>query len=202
MISAARRAFVCLLPLILWAQVKLPDGEGKDLVENVCTSCHDLDTAIDAKHTDSEWKAIVDSMAARGADATPAQFATIVKYLAKNFGKEDEKKAVAPEPGAAPALSKATPGRVILKIDAKNDWAVSGRDQGAQRFSPLTQIDAKNVSRLKLAWQYGIDPHVANLNGRTDTRRTQGSLGTDVRERTCPRHVRWPSSPPATPPGS
>ncbi len=34
------------------------------------------------------------------------------------------------------------------------DWPSAGRDPGAQRFSPLTQIDRKNVSRLREAWTF------------------------------------------------
>jgi glucose dehydrogenase len=39
-------------------------------------------------------------------------------------------------------------------------WPSYGRDYSNQRFSPLTQISASNVSRLQLAWRYktGI-PH-------------------------------------------
>jgi len=35
-----------------------------------------------------------------------------------------------------------------------NDWLSNGRDYTEQRYSPLTQIDASNVSRLGLAWYY------------------------------------------------
>ena len=87
MIYAARKALVWLLPLAtLSAQVKLPEGEGKDVVENVCASCHDLDTAVDTKRTEAEWKQVVDTMKSRGAEATDQEFAIIVKYLTKNFG--------------------------------------------------------------------------------------------------------------------
>src|SRR5260370_29063713 len=33
----------------------------------------------------------------------------------------------------------------------------SGRAYGEQRFSPLNQIDAGNVSKLKLEWFYGLE---------------------------------------------
>jgi mono/diheme cytochrome c family protein len=65
---------------------KLPDGEGKDLVQKVCTSCHGADTATSENHTAAEWKAVVDTMVSRGAEGSDADFATIVKYLAANFG--------------------------------------------------------------------------------------------------------------------
>ena len=50
-------------------------------------------------------------------------------------------------------------------MDAKNDWPDYGRNSGARRYSPLTQIDTKNVGKLNLAWQYGMDPSVAKLTG-------------------------------------
>ena len=34
------------------------------------------------------------------------------------------------------------------------DWPSYGRDPGAQRFSPLTQITPENVQRLQPAWSF------------------------------------------------
>ena len=34
------------------------------------------------------------------------------------------------------------------------DWPVVGADNGGSRYSPLTQIDRRNVARLKVAWEY------------------------------------------------
>src|ERR1051326_9555414 len=36
----------------------------------------------------------------------------------------------------------------------ENDWPVYGRDPGGTRFSPLTQINARNVAQLQRAWTY------------------------------------------------
>ena len=151
-----RLALISLSCGLIAAQdlVKLPDGDGKVLVERVCSGCHSLETAVDTARTDPDWRRVVDSMAGRGAKATDAEFDRIVAYLAKNFGK------------AAPAVTKtATEGsspkaeaRILsLKADLKNDWPQFGRDSGAQRYSPLTQINVSNVAKLKPAWQYGID---------------------------------------------
>lgn len=65
---------------------KLPDGEGKQLTERVCTACHAIETVVTERHTNAEWQKIVDDMVARGADGTDAEFKTIVEYLTKNFG--------------------------------------------------------------------------------------------------------------------
>jgi quinoprotein glucose dehydrogenase len=40
------------------------------------------------------------------------------------------------------------------------DWPMHGRDAGALRFSPLKQITAQNVSKLKLAWTYDTPAEV------------------------------------------
>src|SRR5215471_9305738 len=37
---------------------------------------------------------------------------------------------------------------------AQNDWPAYGRDPGAQRYSPLKQIDPGNVAKLVEAWSY------------------------------------------------
>lgn len=36
----------------------------------------------------------------------------------------------------------------------QGDWPVYGRDSGGQRYSPLTQINTKNVTQLQRAWTY------------------------------------------------
>jgi quinoprotein glucose dehydrogenase len=49
----------------------------------------------------------------------------------------------------------------------QRDWPAYGYDQRGQRFSPLKQIDTKNVSKLRLAWQYGIDASAIDPNPAT-----------------------------------
>ena len=38
-----------------------------------------------------------------------------------------------------------------------DEWLTIGRDYAETRFSPLEQIDSRNVSRLGVAWQYDTD---------------------------------------------
>jgi competence protein ComEA len=63
----------------------LPDGKGKDLVENSCGSCHGLDVVVSQHATKDGWASIVDYMVSRGATGTPEEIQTIVDYLAKSF---------------------------------------------------------------------------------------------------------------------
>ncbi len=81
---------LCALSIgLAQAQVKLPDGDGKALVDKICSACHDLDTAVADKHTEKEWRSVVDTMINRGAEGTDEEFDKVVKYLAKYFGKEN-----------------------------------------------------------------------------------------------------------------
>ena len=52
-------------------------------------------------------------------------------------------------------------------IYGQGDWPAYGHDASGRRYSTLKQIDTKNVSKLKLAWQYGIDPGGIDLNAAT-----------------------------------
>jgi cytochrome c5 len=98
----------------------LPDGDGKDVVVKACTSCHDADNFTSKKHTKAEWKEVVDTMVAYGAEISDANVDVITTYLAKNFGK-GEAPAAAPAPsaggGAAPGGLADGPGKdVVMKL--------------------------------------------------------------------------------------
>lgn len=67
-------------------EVKLPEGDGKQLVDRVCSACHGIEIAVGERHDRDGWQKVVDSMANRGADATDAELKTIVDYLTKYFG--------------------------------------------------------------------------------------------------------------------
>ncbi len=64
---------------------KLPAGAGRDVMIRVCSACHDPELAADQENDAAGWKALVDQMASKGADATDAEFAQIVDYLTRAF---------------------------------------------------------------------------------------------------------------------
>ncbi len=126
----------------------LPNGDGKDVFERICSACHEAEVVIGMKQTKEGWNATVDEMVSRGALGTDAEFDKIVAYLVKNFGKEAGKinvnKAAAKDIEAGLALStkeadaivryreqngnfktaddlKKVPGLDAAKIDAKKD---------------------------------------------------------------------------------
>ena len=89
-----KKAAFLLVPFVIAAIVlaqDLPEGNGKKLVQEVCSGCHGLDVVV-SQHADKEgWQSIVDYMVQRGASAKDDEIAIMVEYLAKNFPKEAKK---------------------------------------------------------------------------------------------------------------
>jgi len=50
-------------------------------------------------------------------------------------------------------------GRLLHADSDTANWLTHGRTYSEQRFSPLREIDDKNVPRLGLAWFYNLDTH-------------------------------------------
>jgi competence protein ComEA len=71
----------------------LPEGKGKDIVDQVCGSCHGTDLVSARRATKEGWGYIVDDMVSRGASASDEQIATIKEYLTKSFGQVNVNKA-------------------------------------------------------------------------------------------------------------
>ena len=60
--------------------------------------------------------------------------------------------------GAQPSGVASVDGARIVHADGDpGNWLTTGRTYDEQRFSPLKQIDAHNVSQLALAWYYDLD---------------------------------------------
>jgi glucose dehydrogenase len=45
---------------------------------------------------------------------------------------------------------------VVSVLHAQADWPGYGRDKGAQRYSPLSQVNTENVSKLVPAWTFSM----------------------------------------------
>lgn len=63
------------------------DDEAKEaLVHKVCNECHPMDRIVAVRRTAREWKDMITTMAGKGANASPAEFATIRAYLTRWYG--------------------------------------------------------------------------------------------------------------------
>lgn len=70
------------------AAVRLPDGEGRDVIEQACTGCHDLDglSAYRGYYDESRWRTMISTMVSYGAELDEAEITTAAEYLAEHFG--------------------------------------------------------------------------------------------------------------------
>jgi competence protein ComEA len=79
------------------AEDPLPKGPGKDAVETICGTCHEVGTAIGTRRTRSEWRQVIDAMINRGALGSDEDFKAVLDYMAKYFGLVRINKATAKE---------------------------------------------------------------------------------------------------------
>jgi competence ComEA-like helix-hairpin-helix protein len=82
-------AFVLILTsagYILADDLVLPDGKGRDAVENACTVCHTADRIMRQTLTADQWRSEVRTMVENGASLNPDEWEPVVAYLTKNFG--------------------------------------------------------------------------------------------------------------------
>ena len=73
-----------LFPVLVCVQ-DLPEGNGKQLVEQACSVCHTLESVTGQRATRQGVKSIVENLVQRGAEATANEQQILVDYLAKNF---------------------------------------------------------------------------------------------------------------------
>ena len=64
----------------------LPAGPGKEMVQDICGSCHDLAPITDSiGFSKEDWTTVVQAMISMGAPIKAEQIPVITDYLAKNF---------------------------------------------------------------------------------------------------------------------
>lgn len=74
----------------VFAQSTLPEGEGRDIVEDVCSTCHGLINITDSRRSKAQWQRVVSQMLILGAPLAEYEVDTVVDYLSKNFGNESK----------------------------------------------------------------------------------------------------------------
>jgi mono/diheme cytochrome c family protein len=85
-------ALVCTAPVLAESPPRLPEGEGKQIVAQVCGSCHSLEIVTSKKWSRQQWDDSVKAMIGRGAPVSKAEVSNVVNYLARNFGTVDRAK--------------------------------------------------------------------------------------------------------------
>jgi hypothetical protein len=60
---------------------------GRELVEDVCTYCHNLDRLRGQQLSREEWRGLTKGMISEGAPVTDEELSMILDYLAKHYGR-------------------------------------------------------------------------------------------------------------------
>lgn len=117
---ACRKGFpACAIILVTTAYVFaddliLPDGKGREQVENACTVCHSPDRIMRQTLTPDQWRSEVRIMVENGASLNPDEWDPVVAYLSKYFGpKIDVNKSTAQEIAAALQLPIAEAAAIV-----------------------------------------------------------------------------------------
>jgi cytochrome c5 len=67
----------------------LPRNEGYELVAGFCSGCHSMQIVMQQRHDARAWNTLLDWMETQGMPApAPDERATLVAYLARNFGDQ------------------------------------------------------------------------------------------------------------------
>jgi virginiamycin B lyase len=122
-------------------QPQLPDGPGKDIVQQICSGCHSLGRFINSGYSPDEWKTVIAMMRNVGAPLTPEQVPVVTTYLTRNF---PEKPAPKPDVIAGP-----------VKVSFR-EWKVP--TPGSRPHDPLAMPDGT-------MWYTG---QMANVLGHLD----------------------------------
>lgn len=68
--------------------IALPAGDGRELVQGLCSTCHDLGRVVGTRRSEDSWRGYTINMLAQGdVAADERQVTTVVRYLSTHFGK-------------------------------------------------------------------------------------------------------------------
>ena len=92
MASALWRWTVGVVLMLPATGQELPAGEGRNMVERVCSPCHGVALVTQRKLDPDGWQRLVDNMVVRGAKGTEDELKIVVHYLSVTFPLPDSEK--------------------------------------------------------------------------------------------------------------
>ena len=141
------------------AGAELPAGPGRDVTASTCSKCHSLANITNDRQDRNGWNATITKMVGLGATGSDEDFAQILDYLTKNFGKDSTPPAAVGSTQGAPAPEKQTTaapeagGSPIKRAPARGDeqdQSEPNRKDFAANIHDVT--DADLLKPLKDDW--------------------------------------------------
>lgn len=168
--------------LVLWlatarstAAQAFPEGPGKAEFERVCSACHSTSIVSGLRLTPAGWAKNVNYMKKLGAPGGEEDFNKIIIYLSANFRSATSPSAASEMPPTVESPSADSPyakaalaamreplnhltpvTAEMLRNPPPGDWLHWRRTYDGWAYSPLTQINRKNVKDLKVAWTFSM----------------------------------------------
>ena len=142
------KLFVALFGATAAAQT-LPEGPGKELVEVICTACHDANRIVAKQGTKADWQAKVLEMLQECPDVAQDERDRIVEYLAKSFPRHVKVN-----------TAEAKEIEVVLEFSAKEAEAIvryrqeKGKFQNADDLKKVPGIDSAKIDAIKTRVSY------------------------------------------------
>ncbi len=97
------RFILALTAMSVAMSQELPDGEGKELLEERCAGCHSLKPVVSLQQGQDAWKRLVVQMVGYGAQLNAKEIDVVTGYLSSHFK------------GSATAATPDTPEEKIAK---------------------------------------------------------------------------------------
>ena len=143
---------VALATLSMAVPQELPEGEGKKLLEDRCTSCHSLKPVVSLKQSRDKWKELVVKMVGYGAQLDDKEVDVATEYLTKHFGPESSAAAAKPE-----SLEEKTAERYLKGICS------SCHDAGLIRSTQATKEEWSAIVARMNGMDAGVSPRDVDL---------------------------------------
>lgn len=120
-------------------QDHIPAGVGRSLVMNTCNTCHPIERAV-AEHRPADvWRAYIEDMRGRGAQANDKQVQIINSYLSRHFGQVNVNTAPKEELQAVLGITTAQADALIVQRAKKPLMGMSDLPQ-------ITGLDAASIT--------------------------------------------------------
>jgi competence ComEA-like helix-hairpin-helix protein len=125
------------------------DEENRKLLTKVCGGCHKLDIVTNHRGNKDQWRATIEAMVIKGADATDDEFNAIIDYLAKHYGpdrpveKLNVNSATADQISGFFALSDTEAAAIVKRRES------TGKFKSLQELTSIPGVDAKKIQAKK-----------------------------------------------------
>lgn len=120
----------------------LPEGEGKAVVEKLCSGCHGLEYLVPSQRTVRGWVEVIDLMRGYGAEATDDQWKTITDYIIANIAYLHVNKGAAEEFGLFFMLDEKTAQGVVAYRETQGGFKT------AADLKQAPGLDAASIDAL------------------------------------------------------